>query len=249
MADNSNIDRTNNIVNKPKKLTVNKILSFVLIMAGVCMISYYCFVNILPKIVREIEYSRSGDVVTLDSLDLKPISELEDSYAYYQYPTDKLFKSVQRQNYQDGDLYLYVPRLNYEGKVLDGTSNSVLKRGIGLYNYSPLPSFGNPNVSIAGHRGVSGAEFYKLDEMREGDLVYLYYDGYEFIYTFASMNVVNLNNWSSIYCSDQSSVTLTTCAMDNNVERIIVTAHLVSVRECLNTEKYYLNPDFRDFKK
>ncbi|MEG2770447.1 MAG: class E sortase, partial [Oscillospiraceae bacterium] len=137
--------------------------------------------------------------------------------------------------------------LNYTGPVLNGTQNSVIKRGVGLYSYSPMPSFGNPNVCIAGHRGVYGAEFYKLDKMQDGDLIYLYYDGFEFIYKYDNTKVVTLDNWKSIFCGDESSVTLTTCAMDNNVDRIIVTGKLVSVRECEKEEEYYKEPSTRTY--
>ncbi|MDO5601411.1 MAG: class E sortase [Oscillospiraceae bacterium] len=214
-----------------KGLSATRKLSLLLTAAGICLIAYYVCVNYLPKLLRELSINENLDIVSVDAMDLVPISEQTDEiYAHYVYPENSMFVTAQRKAFSDGDLYLSVPRLGYEGPVLDGTSENVLKRGPGLYQYSPLPSYGNPNVSIAGHRGVYGAEFYKIDTFEPGDAIILWYDGYVFVYEYRSTQVVTLTDWTPIYCSDENTVTLTTCDMNNNTDRWVVTGVLVSVR-------------------
>lgn len=215
-------------------------LSVLLLLTGTVLLLYYVTVNYLPKLLRELSYSENLDIVSVDAIDLIPIAEQTDEiYAHYNYPQGKMFVTTQRKEYQDGDLYLSVPRLGYEGPVLSGTSENVIRKGPGLYNYSPLPSYGNPNVSIAAHRGIYGAEFYKIDTFQPGDAILVWYDGYQFIYQYRDTKVVNLTDWSPIYCTDQNTITLTTCDMDNNVDRWVVTGDLVSVRRADPGEHCY----------
>lgn len=214
-----------------KNLPVTRKLSVVLVALGAGLLIYYLCVNYLPKLLRELSVNESLDIVSVDAMDLVPISQqTNEIYAHYVYPEDKMFVTAQRKAFSDGDLYLSVPRLGYDGPVLNGTSESILKRGPGLYQYSPLPSYGNPNVSIAGHRGVYGAEFYKIDTFEPGDALILWYDGYEFIYEYRDTQVVTLTDWAPIYCSGENTLTLTTCDMNNNTDRWVVTGTLVAVR-------------------
>lgn len=212
--------------------------SVLLLCAGIILLLYYAFANYLPKLYRILEYKNSLDIITVDDIAVKP-DDTQTDYASYTYPTDKLFRTTQRENYKDGDMVLKVPRLNYEGAVLNGTSNSVLKKGVGLYYYSAMPSYGNPNVAIAGHRGVYGAEFYMLDKMQQGDIAYLYYDNHEFTYQYVSTQVITLDNWQPIYCTDESTLTLTTCTFENTTDRVVVKCKLIAVRELTPNDDYY----------
>ena len=87
------------------------------------------------------------------------------------YPTDRLFLTKSRQEYQDGTMVLRVPRLELEAPVMGGTDAESLKKGVGLYEYAQLPGEGNCNVSIAGHRDIYGCEFYYIDTVTDGDLL------------------------------------------------------------------------------
>ena len=103
----------------------------------------------------------------------------------------------------------------------------MLKHGVGLYNYSALPSYGNPNVCIAGHRGVYGAEFYNIDKFEEGDLLYLEYDGYLFTSQYIETVTVPVDDWGMMYCTDYSAITLSSCQMEGDTERICVRGKLL----------------------
>lgn len=213
-------------------------ISFLLILAGLLLVLYYLIVNWLPKWYRQFTYIENLDMVANDSSAYRPVPILlpDDVYYRFTYPTDSLFTTEERTSYQSGDLLLRVPRLGYEGTVVDGTTDANLKKGPGLYKNSALPSFGNPNVCIAAHRGVYGAEFYYIDKITTGDQIYLEYDNYLFTYDYVETVVVPADDWSLMYCTDYSAITLSSCQLTNSTERICVRGKLRSVTPLLGAE-------------
>lgn len=67
---------------------------------------------------------------------------------------------------------IVIPKIKLDVLVVEGTSPAALKAGAGHYKNSPLPGEAG-NVAIAGHRTTYGRPFNRLDEMHEGDIVYL----------------------------------------------------------------------------
>lgn len=124
-------------------------------------------------------------------------------------PHDRLFITVERQEYRRDDMRLVIPRLDLDQGIGDGTSQAELKLGPCLYEYAQLPGEGNRNVSIAGHRIKK--DFYALDEMVEGDYLYLVWGGAVYRYVYESTTVVEQDDWGPIYSQGYSLVTLTTC--------------------------------------
>lgn len=149
-------------------------------------------------------------------------------------PHDKLFITVERQKYQDGDLTLIIPKLEKTLPVYNGVTNEDLKKGVGLYDYAQLPGEGNRNVSIAGHRNtvVAGvisdnAPFYYVDTLEEGDYLYLRDDAHVYRYLYKDTTVVEPDDWGPIYSQGFSCLTLTTCEpIGPGTHRMIVRAEL-----------------------
>ncbi len=183
-----------------------------------------------PAIVSSSESSLQSSAVSsepVSSADL-PSSQPEEEAALL-YPTDRLFITRGRQEYTDGTMILRVPRLDLEAPVMNGTDDQVLKKGVGLYEYAQLPGGGNSNVSIAGHRDIYGCEFYYIDTVTDGDLLYLEYDGTLYTYRYLNTEIVAADDWGPIYSKDFSCLTLTSChPIGTSQKRIIVTAELVS---------------------
>lgn len=173
--------------------------------------------------------SGGGDL----SSDVSGETSHEQSGRTLYYPTDKLFVTKDRKDYRAGDIILSVPRLNFEGPVLADVEDETLKGGVGLYDYSPLPSptrAVNANVSIAGHRDLHGNEFYYIDTITEGDLLYLTYGGNVYAYEYEWTKIIEPSDWSVIHCTDYPCLTLTSCdPIGIANKRIIVRARLLSV--------------------
>lgn len=101
------------------------------------------------------------------------------------YPVGKLVVTTDRQSYESGDLRLVIPALDQDLLVQNGVDTDSLRSGPGLYEYSQLPAPDtNANVSIAGHRDIEGAEFYYIDRLADGDLMYLVYQEKAYIYRY-----------------------------------------------------------------
>lgn len=133
-------------------------------------------------------------------------------------PIGKLVITPERKRYKDGGLTLRIPALGVESIIHDGTDREDLRNGVGLYDYAQLPGEGNRNVSIAGHRnGISNgkitdrAPFYYVDTLKEGDYLYLTDSAYIYRYLWENSTIVKANDWSPIYTSGYSSITLTSC--------------------------------------
>lgn len=216
---------------KPKKTrTVRQRWARALCFCGAALLAWFVLFNTVPKLYRFIKMNAAllFDQQTEDYVPLQ-IWNGEENYARYSYPTDLFFTTAEREAYNDGDMQLQIPALGLETDIYDGVSAATLKQGPGLYDCSTLPSYGNPNVCIAAHRGVYGAEFFLLDQLKAGDVLYLDYDGYRFTYDYVETVTTDESDWSLMYCTDYSALTLSTCLMDSTSERLIVRAKLVSI--------------------
>lgn len=152
-------------------------------------------------------------------------------------PTDKVFVTDTRKNYQSGDLRLIIPKLDVDESILNGVDEQTLLQGEGLYDYAQLPGEGRANTSIAGHRNwIRGGKitldqpFSFLDTLVEGDYLYLVYGENIYQYLFEYQEVVEPDDWGPIYKTDHSCVTLTTCTpVGVSDHRLIVRGALVDI--------------------
>lgn len=148
-------------------------------------------------------------------------------------PYNKLFITVERQKYKNGDLTLIIPKLNLNEPVQNGTDTNALSKGPGLYDYAQLPGEGNRNVSIAAHRNHSNNGiirewfFYYIDTLCDGDYLYLTDKKYIYQYIYDQTIIVEDNDWSPIYSQGFSCLTLTSC------EPIGIATHRIVVRSSL----------------
>jgi len=149
-------------------------------------------------------------------------------------PHDKLFITVQRQRYQNGDLRLIIPKLNIDVPVWNGTTKEYLSRGACLYEYAQLPGEGNRNVSIAAHRNgrrygkvTDDGLFYYIDTLAAGDYLYLSDAENIYRYLYESTTIVEADDWGPIYSQGFSCLTLTSC------EPIGISSHRIIVRSKL----------------
>ncbi|OUQ22425.1 hypothetical protein B5E80_13675 [Flavonifractor sp. An135] len=134
------------------------------------------------------------------------------------FPQDKVFITEAREAYVSGTMRLIVPKLEIDIPILDGTSESTLLQGEGLYDYAQMPQEVGGNVSIAGHRNwirngqiTDDVPFYYLHLLGPGDTLYLVYEDVIYQYVWDKTSIVEPDDWSVIYCQGFSCLTLTTC--------------------------------------
>ena len=174
------------------------------------------------------------------------------------YPKGKMFVCRDRLDYRDGDLVLRVERLDLEAEIVGefdeetveklsgrtmtkeeqtaffstSTGDELLKKGIVLLNNASLPGNNtNSNVSLSGHRDIYGKEFLHIDELTEGDLLYLTYGGVEYEYTYEETTIHAPDDWSITYCGSEPMLTLISCdPVGTSLHRIVAKARLTASR-------------------
>ena len=179
---------------------------------------------------------RSPEAPPERGLELSAVSLAEGwslSQVRQDYPVGKLVVTTDREAYENGNLRLFIPSLDQDVLVQNNVDTESLRSGPGLYEYSQLPAPDtNANVSIAGHRDIEGAEFYYIDRLTDGDLMYLVYQEKVYIYQYESTQIIQSDDWNPIACKDYPCLTLTSCdPIGTFINRIVVTGRLVDVWE------------------
>lgn len=150
-------------------------------------------------------------------------------------PVGKWVITPERKQYKDGVLTLFIPKLDVTRTIWAGTDAETLNKGVGLYDYAQLPGEGNRNVSLAGHRNglkngkvTDHAPFYYIDQLTDGDYLYLYDSEHIYRYVYEWTEVVEPDDWGPIATTGYSCVTITSC------EPIGISDHRIVVRAVLD---------------
>jgi len=124
---------------------------------------------------------------------------------------------------------LRIPRVGVDAAVVEGVGVGDLKKGPGHYPLTPLPGQ-TGNAAIAGHRTTYGAPFYRLDELKPGDDIYVTTRSSPeaFHYQVEFSHDVSPSDVSVLDPSTENRLTLTTCTPRFTAQkRLVVVSHLV----------------------
>lgn len=141
-----------------------------------------------------------------------------------------------------------IPRIGVEKAVVEGVTLPDLKRGPGHYPGTPLP--GQPgNAAIAGHRTTYGSPFFRLDEMKPGDPIFVSTAQGAFRYEVKEVKVVKPTDVEVVRATDDARLTLTTCNPRFSArERLTVVAMLqgpaaqAAPRKPITPQEFVENP-------
>ena len=228
---------------KIDKYKLRLAISYGLVVIGMVLIcSYMATIGVLPirfgkpDTAKDFESSSSAPVTSMPPRAFEiPEDEL---------PEDKLFITVERQEYKDGELRLIIPKLEVDTTIVNGVTDEILTISPGLYNYAQLPGTGNRNVSIAGHRDIHGSHFYYVDKLSEGDFLYLVWKDTIYRYTWKDTTIIRSDDWGPIYSQGFSCLTLTSCdPIGTSLNRIIVRGELSE--RVPHTDSYIFEETFK----
>lgn len=123
---------------------------------------------------------------------------------------------------------LRVPKISLHLPIYHGTSDQVLKRGVGHLHGTSLPVGGtSANAVLSGHRGLPSALlFTRLDELEIGDICYIDLMGRTMGYRIVQIHVISPDD-THLYkvVPGRDLVTLMTCTPYGvNTQRLVVTA-------------------------
>lgn len=117
--------------------------------------------------------------------------------------------------------------------IYHGTGERQLSLGAGHLYGSSLPVGGrDTHAVVTGHRGMVRAQmFTRLDEMREGDFVYIRTMNETLAYEVDHISVIEPNDTSQLHIvPGQDRLTLMTCTPYGiNSHRLLVSGHRVSI--------------------
>ncbi len=94
------------------------------------------------------------------------------------------------------------------GDVFD---KALLDQGPTHFQMSDLPNTEKGNVAFAGHRAGRWNFFLDVDQLKEGDEIFLDVAGYRFIYLVEWVDVFSKYDWSPIDTTEYPAITLQTC--------------------------------------
>ncbi|ENH96626.1 LPXTG-site transpeptidase family protein [Gracilibacillus halophilus YIM-C55.5] len=125
---------------------------------------------------------------------------------------------------------LTIPKLEKIYPIYFGTDQETLEDGTGLYDtpYTVLPNQ-NGHTAIAGHRDTV---FIGLDELEDGDRLYITFNHTKYEYQIRKTWVTNAEDRTVIVEKEEPTLTLTTCYPFDFVgpapDRYIVESELIS---------------------
>jgi sortase A len=125
--------------------------------------------------------------------------------------------------------HLVIPAISVDKFVVQGTAEADLSQGPGHYPSTVMPGQVG-NAGIAGHRTTYGAPFFRLDELKVGDPIYITdTSGTRYTYTMTSSEVVSPEDGAVLDPTTTAQLTLTTCnPRFSDTSRLIVVADLTA---------------------
>ena len=130
----------------------------------------------------------------------------------------------------DGDVLsrLTIAKINLDAVIVEGTSRKSLKLGPGHMEDSAVPGSSGNSVIVA-HRDTF---FRHLDELHEGDRIYLRRQGEVYRFEVTGRRVVEPTDLSVLRQSPSAQLTLITCYPTHYVgpapKRLVVVARLIA---------------------
>ena len=125
-------------------------------------------------------------------------------------------------------LKMLIPIIEIEAVVGEGTDSQSLKKGPGYEAFTPLPGDVGRST-ISGHRTTYGAPFFRLDELENGDLIYLETINNELLtYMVTGMEIVLPTDVWILKGTGKKELILTTCTPKYSAaRRLIIIAELL----------------------
>ncbi len=127
-------------------------------------------------------------------------------------------------------LKISIPKIEVKAIVEEGTDAASLKNGPGYEALTPLPG-DEGRTTISGHRTTYGAPFNRLDELENGDLIYLETINDELLtYIVTGMEIVLPTDVWILEGTGKKELVLTTCTPKYSAaKRLIIIAELLEV--------------------
>lgn len=125
---------------------------------------------------------------------------------------------------------LEIPSIDLKRGLVDYNSKyNNVKYNIQIIEHSQMPNVENSNLILAGHNGSSSVSFFKdLYKLKEDSLIYLYYDGYKYIYKLNNYYDTDKDGKVEIVRNRyKNTITLITCKRNTKDKQTVFIGYLV----------------------
>ena len=231
-----------------KKRILLHVLFLVLFLIGIGAAAYPAFGNWYTEQKRSVvltEYEKA--LAKIEDADLT------DAFKQAEIYNDALFTGEidekERPDYgellcttEDGIMgYVEIPAIQIRLPIYHGCTENELSKGAGHLPSSSLPVGGkSTHAVLAAHSGRADSKmFTDLDQVKEGDLVYLYVLNKTLTYEVDQTTVTTPDDTDAIQIIDgKDLLTLLTCTpYGTNTHRLLVRGHRIFPDETLSTSK------------
>ena len=231
-----------------KKRILLHVLFLVLFLIGIGAAVYPAFGNWYTEQKRSVvltEYEKA--LAKIEDADLT------DAFKQAEIYNDALFTGEidekERPDYgellcttEDGIMgYVEIPAIQIRLPIYHGCTENELSKGAGHLPSSSLPVGGkSTHAVLAAHSGRADSKmFTDLDQVKEGDLVYLYVLNKTLTYEVDKITVTTPDDTDAIQIIDgEDLLTLLTCTpYGTNTHRLLVRGHRIFPDETLSTSK------------
>ena len=208
-----------------KKRKIIRYLGIALIIIGLVIIIYPFYINLILA-RREADILTSWNVEPASLQDTNDNKEIESTNNKESLILEKDTKLVDPE--KKLPFKISIPEIDLEWIVNEGTDYKTLREGPGFYIGSALPGEAGTCV-VAGHRTTYGAPFNRLDELEEGDEIFLETDGNEeFTYIVIGKKAVIPTDMSVLENTDYPSLLLSTCTPKYfSTRRLVIFARII----------------------
>jgi sortase A len=233
-----------------KRIKILRILLYVLIVVGLGLIFWPVYTNFIASrgVSEELaeweEESQEDNGEEIVSTEEDPEQVIETVIETETMPEDSADVPIMDFS-QDGldiktesdltaedffPMKISIPKIELEYVVLEGTDTVTLKKGAGHESVTPLPGE-EGRCTISGHRTTYGAPFNRVDELEEGDLIYLEtQDNESYVYSVTALEIVKPTDVWILEGTEKEELLLTTCHPKYSAAtRLIVISELVEL--------------------
>ena len=188
----------------------------------------------------------TGNMIITDPFDPEAQKKLEENSDYYN------ILNIGNDNIIG---YIKIPKINVSLPIYHGTSEEVLKRGVGHLQNTSFPIGGeSTHAVLSGHTGLSSAKlFTDLDKLEEGELFFIEVLGEKLAYKIDQIKIVEPSETSDLVIkSGEDYVTLVTCTPYGiNSHRLLVRGTRIPYteeveKEAKNEENSKVKSTWRD---
>ncbi len=201
-----------------------KILIFIIIILIFSSLLVFNIYNKNNSINQDILINEYIDDTSINNKETSTTSNISNT-------TSKYIKTTTR--VKDNFLMiLEIPKINIKKGIYnkDFKHNNV-DENITILSSSNMPDEDNGNVILASHSGNSNVSYFKnLDELNNGDVVYIYYNGNKYNYVISEYEIVDKIGTITINkAKGSNTLVLITCKKNTNDKQIYYLAYLEGI--------------------